>query len=136
MDFEKLKGVVKGMLWGLVILSLLALCHGCGSTGVAVVERVRTDTLYKSRIVRDSVYVSDSTSVLSKGDTVFRDRWSTRHVYHYDIDTVVSVMRDSVPYPVEVERRVEVTPPWAWWSLAAACVSAAAVAMMLRIRLR
>ena len=61
----------------------------------------KTDSFIKT----DSVYLHDSVSVFTKGDTVyiantrFKDRFKI--VYHTKTDTVA--VHDSIPYPVKVE---------------------------------
>ena len=106
-----------------VIISILC---GCRSTRYVPVERVRTE--YKDRVVavhdtvRDSVlmlnyvYRHDSVSVLSRGDTVYVERWHTllqsssvqnraerSKAVH---DTLYVDRTDSVRVPVPVERKL------------------------------
>ena len=61
----------------------------------------KTDSFIKT----DSVYLHDSVSVFSEGDTVYiaKTRYKDRFkiVYHTKTDTVA--VHDSIPYPVKVE---------------------------------
>lgn len=105
---------------GIILLLLLSLLFGgCTSVRYVPVESVRTDTVYQSRVLRDSVRVHDSIYVKEwqKGDTVYvdRDRWHVKYVEKEVHDTVYQSRVDSiqVPYPVEKgltwwqERKIE-----------------------------
>ena len=97
-------------LVGIVVFLLLSLLFGgCTTTKYVPVETLRTDTVYKVRVERDSVFKHDSIYVKEwqKGDTVYRDRdrWHTQYVERIKTDTVYQSKVDSiaVPYPVEKE---------------------------------
>jgi hypothetical protein len=97
-----------------LLVLIVLLCSGCTTTKYVPVETIKTDTVYQSRIERDSVYLHDSVYVKEwqKGDTVFRDRdrWHTKYVEREVHDTLYQSMVDSiaVPYPVEKEL--------SWWA--------------------
>lgn len=59
----------------------------------------------------DSVWVQDSISVLVRGDTVFKDKYSIKYrdrfVYRNKSDTVI--VRDSIPYKVKTEKQLSKT---------------------------
>lgn len=118
---EKLENSVysyKACFWsfvGMVVALLLSsLFSGCTTTKYVPIETIRTDTVYQSKIKRDSVRVHDSVYVKEwqKGDTVFRDRdrWHTEYVDREVHDTLYQSRVDSVavPYPVEKEL--------SWWA--------------------
>lgn len=93
-----------------VLLVLIALiCGGCSTTKYVPVETIKRDTVYQSKIERDSVYLHDSVYVKEwqKGDTIYRDRdrWHTKYVEKEVHDTLYQSKTDSiaVPYPVEKE---------------------------------
>ena len=93
-----------------VLLLLIALiCGGCSTTKYVPVETIKCDTVYQSKIERDSVYLHDSVYVKEwqKGDTIYRDRdrWHTKYVEKEVHDTLYQSKTDSiaVPYPVEKE---------------------------------
>jgi hypothetical protein len=95
---------------GIVILLLLSLLFGgCTATKYVPVETVLTDTVYKVRVERDSVFKHDSIYVKEwkKGDTIYRDRdrWHIQYVERVKTDTLYQSKVDSiaVPYPVEKE---------------------------------
>ena len=93
-----------------VLLLLIALiCGGCSTTKYVPVETIKRDTVYQSKIERDSVYLHDSVYVKEwqKGDTIYRDRdrWHTKYVEKEVHDTLYQSRVDSiaVSYPVEKE---------------------------------
>lgn len=66
-----------------------------------VIQKSRYDSIiYKDR------FVKDSSSFVQKGDTIRIERWHWERDYSYEkilqgmIDSLLSVKRDSVPYPV------------------------------------
>lgn len=71
-------------------------------TRTVYIDRERIDSIY----VRDSVFVHQSTS----GDTVYIgiDRWHTEYRDRFHTDSIV--LRDSIPYPVDVVRTEYRTP--------------------------
>ena len=68
---------------------------------------VKTDSLLKT----DSVYVHDSVSVYIRGDTVFKDKYHLQYKDRYIVrnksDTLI--VRDSIPYKVEVGKQLSNT---------------------------
>lgn len=117
---------LKGAIYGLIACVIISILCGCRSTRYVPVERVRTE--YKDRVVavhdtvRDSVlmlnyvYRHDSVSALSRGDTVYVERWHTllqssslrnraerSKAVH---DTLYVDRTDSVRVPVPVERKL------------------------------
>lgn len=76
-------------------------------------------TEYRDRIVNktdsflktDSVYVHDSVSVYIRGDTIFKDKfrlqYKDRYIVRNKSDTLI--VRDSIPYKVEVEKQLSKT---------------------------
>lgn len=94
-------------LVALLLILLVMMCSGCVSTKYVPVETVKTDTLYLSKVERDSICVHDSIYVKEwqNGDTIYRDRdrWHTEYVEKQVHDTLYQSKVDSVavPYPVE-----------------------------------
>lgn len=98
----------------LLLLAVLFMTAGCKNTEYVTVEKTTTDTLYKYRVRVDSVVKFDSITTLMKGDTVFRDRWHTLHVYHTEVDTVYRIKTVKEPQPYPVIKQVEVNKLY-WW---------------------
>ncbi|MBO7280129.1 MAG: hypothetical protein J6V00_03085 [Bacteroidaceae bacterium] len=145
-------------IWLLVALLSLIMLHGCTKTVYIPVEHKTTETI--ETIVRDTIVevemqservevgTTDSVSVLMTERATSRAEVS-RGVLHHSLYvfpasvpvsvptvTVSKTRRDSIPYPVEVEKVVEVVPTWAWWSLAIAgvCVAGATLYIIGNIK--
>ena len=97
--------IVVMMTVGLLICALFGSCKSVEY--VPVIEH-HTDTLIQTKIVKDSVYLKDSTHVSEKGDTVRIEHWRTQFVKKEVHDTLYISKTDSVqaPYPVEVIKKV------------------------------
>lgn len=84
---------------------MLVMLTGCRSVKYVPVTEYRYVSKTDSFIKTDSVYLHDSVSVFTKGDTVYmtktRYKDRIRLVYHTKTDTVA--VHDSIPYPVKVE---------------------------------
>lgn len=95
------------------IIAMLILCSGCETVRYVQVPVTHTDTLWKSTMTHDSVYVRDSIHIKEKGDTVWIDRWHTlwKSKTAYDTTYISKTDTVAVPYPVEklVERELS------WW---------------------
>lgn len=96
-----------------VILFVMSMFCKCTTVRYVPVTEYRdryvnkTDTLMKT----DSVWVHDSVSVLIRGDTVFKDKYSIRYrdrfVYRNKSDTVI--VMDSIPYKVVEQTKLSKT---------------------------
>jgi len=97
----------------IILFALHSLLCSCSSVKYVPVESVRTDTVYQSKIQRDSVHVHDSVFVKEwqKGDTIFvnRDRWRTEYLLKEVHDTVYKSKVDSIAVPYPVEKSLS------WW---------------------
>ena len=93
------------ILFGLLLCALLG---SCTTTKYVPVIEHHTDTLIQTKIVKDSVYLKDSTHVSEKNDTVKIEHWHTEFLKKEVRDTVYISKTDSVPapYPVEVIKEV------------------------------
>lgn len=100
----------------LCFVSIILFCS-CTTTRYIHVEKVSTDTVYKSTIMRDSLWLHDSIYVkeTSSGDTIYLniEKWHTKFVERLRVDTMVRVRVDSVPKPYPVEKFVE--KDLSWW---------------------
>ena len=76
-----------------------------------------TDTIYKTKVERDSIYRHDSifVNVYQRGDTIFKEhtRWLTRWRDRLLIDTVYQSRTDTLTLYREVTREVE--RRLSWW---------------------
>lgn len=115
MKNETWKGVIIATaILELVVLSILL--GGCKSVRYVEVEKVHTDTLYISKMQKDSIYLHDSIFVNQwrSGDTIYqtRDRWRTEWRDRLVTDTVIHVITDTIPIPYPVEKVVEKELNW------------------------
>lgn len=100
---EKIASIIA---WTLVIglWVVMALCS-CSGVKYVTVEQVRRDSIYLTRVERDSIHVLDSVMVTVRGDTVWRDRWRVEYRDRLLTDTTYIDRCDTVqvPYPVEAK---------------------------------
>lgn len=94
---------MRNLVYILIILLTSAICS-CRSVQYVPVESVKIDSVYLSKVMRDSVYIKDSVLIV-KGDTIREYRYKYIYKYKDKIDTVYSEKVDSirVPYPVEAQ---------------------------------
>lgn len=97
------------------IIAAAIMIVGCKSVEYVPVIEHRTDTVYKSKVVHDSIYQHDSTYIKEKGDSVYIERWHTKYVLKEKTDTLYESRVDSIPVPYEVVKEVEVEKPLSWW---------------------
>ena len=106
-------------IWGTVLLLCWAF-FGC-KTQLVTVPEIHTEYVHDTLHTRDSIHIY--TSVYIKGDTVYHD--SIVYVDRWRDKTVETIQRDSIPYPVEVEKIVTVRSgydrfcSWAFWIIVA-----------------
>ena len=102
------------ILFGLLLCALFGSCKSVEY--VPVIEH-HTDTLIQTKIVKDSVYLKDSTHVIEKNDTVKIEHWHTEFLKKEVHDTVYISKTDSVPAPYPVEVIKEVPAELSMWEL-------------------
>lgn len=77
---------------------VLLLLTSCASRQIVTSEQ-RTavrDSIRLLTIMRDSVAIRDSVSVIARSDTVFIERWRNHYIERWRVDTVAAVRRDTV----------------------------------------
>lgn len=95
-----------GMLVAVAFLALL-MCSCKTIEYVPVVEKeVHHDSIYFTKVQRDSVWLHDSISVKEKGDTIKIEKWHTKYIECEVHDTIYQAKRDSIPVPYEVIKEV------------------------------
>lgn len=113
------QGCLKGVSMAVGAIIGLAICalSSCTSTKYVNVPETHTDTLYISKMQRDSIFLHDSIHVTErqKGDTVWLEveRWHTKYVDKVTHDTTYIATHDTIPqpYPVPEYIKKELT----WW---------------------
>ena len=91
----------------LLVFGTIAMLCGCKSVEYIPVPEYHTDTLIKTKVQKDSVYLHDSISVKENGDTLLIERWHTKYVEKLAHDTTYIHKTDSVPYPYPVKEYIE-----------------------------
>ena len=98
------------MKWYHYLILLLVLYFFCGcKTQYIPIESVRYDSLFFSKLIRDSVYVRDSVYIRDRGDTVYQYKDKYVFVYKDRVDTLFVERETKVEIPVPVERNLS------WW---------------------
>lgn len=113
------------------ILNIFAACALLCACSPRIVESVRTEVVYRDRLVRDSLCFRDSVFVSEKvkGDTVYLEKISYKYVYRDKMrtDTLVHERRDTTFVEVRVEKPLTFTQNVKigafWWLLASVIVA-------------
>ena len=107
---DRITRVVIDIAVAMLILSMFCRCTTTKYVPVTEYKDrvvVKTDSLFKT----DSVYVHDSVSVYIIGDTVFKYKYhiqyKDRFIVRNKSDTLI--VRDSIPYKVEVNKQLSKT---------------------------
>ena len=83
---------------------------GCTSVRYVPVESVTHDSIYISRVERDSIHVHDSIylEVFSKADTVYQTKYVQKVLYRDALrtDTMIVERVDTIRLPYPVERQL------------------------------
>ena len=96
-----------GIVMAVAVLALL-MCSCKSIEYVPVVEKeVHHDSIYFTKVQRDSVWLHDSISVKEKGDTIRIEKWHTKYIEKQVHDTTYVAKIDSIPVPYEVIKYVE-----------------------------
>lgn len=77
---------------------VLLFLTSCASRQILTTEQ-RTavrDSVRLLTVMRDSVAIRDSVSVITRRDTVFIERWRNHYIERWRVDTVAAVRRDTV----------------------------------------
>lgn len=103
---------------------VLLLLTSCASRHIVTTEQ-RTavrDSIRLLTMLRDSVAIRDSVSVITRRDTVFIERWRNHYIERWRVDTVAAVRRDTVflekiQTTEETPARVRFFANWMPWIL-------------------
>lgn len=98
-----------------IVIVLLFCLFGCRSAKPIYHEEIKHDTIintiYKDRLVYDSIYKYDSIFVQIKGDTIYieKDRYLYKYLYKYDTiaitDTIIKYDTKTEIKEVEVKKK-------------------------------
>lgn len=145
-------------IWLLVALLSLIMLHGCTRTVYVPVETKTTETVeveVHDTIVevvtpaeRVEVVTEDTSSMLAtkyamsmanvEGGRLHHSlyQWARVDSITLPLTTIKRARRDSIPYPVEVEKVVEVVPAWSWCSLTANAILICVLSILLLRRIK
>ncbi len=90
----------------ILAVALMLAFSSCTTTRYVPVEHHTTDTVYQSKLHRDSIYLHDSIRVSEKGDTIRIERWRTKFISKEVHDTLYQAKHDTIPQPYEVIKKV------------------------------
>ena len=96
----------------LIVFLVVFMLFGCTKRIYIPVTTTVTEIEYRDKLVRDSVYFSDSILIERKGDTVFNTKIKYKYISKLIKDTVS--IRDSVyiEKPIEVVKEVNRLTKW------------------------
>lgn len=103
-----------GMIIYIVSACIIALIFcGCTSTKYIPVETVRDVYHHSTDTIRDSISHTVYVNQYVKGDTVYNDRVEYIYKDRWRVHDSIVIQRDSIRYPVEVIKEVEIpVTPW------------------------
>ena len=108
---------LEGQIAGPIIFLVMFAIFGCTKRIYIPVTTTITEIEYRDKLVRDSIYFSDSVLIERKGDTVFNTKIKYKYISKFIKDTVS--IRDSVyiEKPIEVVKEVNKLTKWQRWRL-------------------
>lgn len=103
-----------GMVIYIISACIIALIFcGCTTTKYIPVETVRDVYHHSTDTIRDSISHTVYVNQYSKGDTVYNDRIEYLYKDRWKVHDSIVIQRDSIHYPVEVIKEVEIpVTPW------------------------
>ena len=101
----------------IILFFIVFAFFGCTKRIYIPVTTTVTEIEYREKLVRDSIYFSDSVLIERKGDTVFNTKIKYKYISKFIKDTVN--IRDSVyiEKPIEVVKEVNRLTKWQRWRL-------------------
>lgn len=124
-DWHAIRRQLRSALRTLALIIAAFICifllFSCKSVEYVPVHTHSADTVYQSRLQRDSIYLHDSIyyAVQTRGDTVveYQERWHTAYRDRLLHDTAYIAKHDTVPMPYAVIEKVEVERKLGWLKL-------------------
>ena len=101
----------------LILLIILFALFGCTKRIYIPVTTTVTEIEYLDKLVRDSIYFSDSVLIERKGDTVFNTKIKYRYINKLVRDTINRFDSVYVEKPIEVVKEVNRLTKWQRWRL-------------------
>ncbi len=101
----------------LILLIILFALFGCTKRIYIPVTTTITEIEYRDKLVRDSIYFSDSVLIERKGDTVFNTKIKYKYISKYVKDTVNILDSVYIEKPIEVIKYENRLTKWQRWRL-------------------
>ena len=101
----------------LILLFAIFVFFGCTKTVYIPVTNTITEIEYRDKLVRDSIYLSDSVLIERKGDTVYNTKIKYKYISKYVKDTVNILDSIYIEKPIEVVKEVNRLTKWQRWRL-------------------
>ena len=79
-----------------LVLLLLTSCARSSRQMMTTERTAVRDSIRMLTMLRDSIAIRDSVSVVMRRDTVFVERWRNHYIERWRVDTVAAVRRDTV----------------------------------------
>lgn len=105
-DYDEIMGYVAraltAVLLGILVLLFIELVSGCTRTIYVPQTTIQRDSIYLTKLQRDSIWLHDSITLREKGDTIWLEKWHTKYIEKTLIDTLFIERSDTIrePYPV------------------------------------
>lgn len=116
-----------------LILATICALASCRTSRYVPIETIRTDTVYVSRNVRDSIWQHDSVHVKEyvKGDTIYSvlTKWRNKYIERTTHDTLYMATHDTIPEPYPVPEYIE--KKLSWWQQTRIHVGEACLVILL-----
>ena len=110
--YEKTMKVLTWAIAGIVLMLFVGLLAGCTTTRYVEVEKVHHDSIYITKLQKDSIYLHDSVWVEKSGDTILIQKWRTKYIEKQIHDTTYVAKRDTIPQPYPQEVYIEKKLNW------------------------
>lgn len=105
-------GCLGVMVFAVGFIAMLIVCMimgGCARTVYVPQESVKYDSIYLTKVQRDSVYLKELVNVYTKADTVYKERYVTKYKERLNTDTLYIERTDTVRIPIPVGRELSKT---------------------------
>ena len=115
---DEYRRFISALMWTIIMFFMFILLSatccftltGCTAVKYVPMESVTHDSIYISRLQRDSIHVHDSIfmSLETKADTVVKTKYVQKVVYRDALrtDTMVVERTDTIRIPVPIERKL------------------------------
>lgn len=101
----------------LIIFLVVFVLFGCTKRIYIPMTTTVTEIEYRDKLVRDSIFFSDSVLIQQKGDTVFNTKIKYKYISKLIKDTVNIMDSVYIEKPIEVVKEVNRLTKWQRWRL-------------------